>query len=37
MIAAWTQSMPQVQAAAETGSIEKPNNSPVEATSSITT
>ena len=31
------QNMPQVQAAAEIGSIQKPNNRPVATTSSITT
>src|SRR5262249_61754866 len=37
MIAAWMQSMPQVQAAAETGCIQKPNSTPVATTSSMTT
>ena len=37
MIAAWMHSMPQVQAAAETGCIQKPNSTPVATTSSMTT
>src|SRR3954469_5546830 len=37
MITAWMQSMPQVQAAADTGCIQKPNSAPVATTSSMTT
>ena len=37
MMTAWMQNMPQVQAAAEIGSIQKPNRRPVATTSSITT
>ena len=37
MIAAWMQSMPQVQAAADIGCIQSPNSRPVATTSSITT
>src|SRR4051812_16286740 len=37
IITAWMQSMPQVQAAADTGCIQKPNSAPVATTSSMTT
>ena len=36
-MAIWMQSRPQVQAAADTGGIQKPNSTPVATTSSMTT